>query len=235
MRSTLSSMHFSRVRTPIAFPSKQIPSLYTLKSNSVSYYSTFNAKSNSGDFSDQRKKKLGLWPRIKAFASFTVSGALVIGASGLAGLVIYLIVSELFSPSGDTVMFNRAVSTVEADPNARKLLKCEDTENSKERLKAYGELLTDDKWTRNRPISSTRRRGKDGKEHHYMRFHVESKQKLGLIHIEARESDKNYTPDIISMYMDVPGEKRYYFVKPQLSLKQPQKGFLGVKWGPKKE
>lgn len=200
-------------------------------------YSTFNASSqaNSKTNGSQPKKSKPLWPRIKSFASFTISGVLVIGASGLAGLVIYLILSELFSPSGDTRLFNRAVSMVESDPVARELLQCTDSEKSHERLKAYGELVTDSRWTRNRPISSTRRVGKDGKEHYYMRFHVESKQKLALVHVEARESEKHYTPDLISMYMDTPGHKRYYFVKPQVSVMKPKgKGFLGVHWGPKK-
>ncbi|SCU77459.1 LAFA_0A01816g1_1 [Lachancea sp. 'fantastica'] len=194
------------------------------------------AQSNSAA-SEQAKKSAKrktspLWPKIKSFTSFTVSGALVVGASGLAGLVIYLLLQELFSPSGDTRLFNNAVSMVESDPKARELLLCNDSANSKERVKAYGELLTDDRWTRNRPIMSTRRIGKDGREHHYLRFHVESKQKLALVHVEARESDKNYTPDLVSMYMDIPGEKRYYFIKPQVAIAKP-KGFLGVNWGPK--
>ncbi|CEP63672.1 Tim21p LALA0_S08e07976g [Lachancea lanzarotensis] len=195
------------------------------------------AQFNNSTASEQAKKTAKtktspLWPKIKAFTSFTVSGALVVGASGLAGLVIYLLLQELFSPSGDTRLFNNAVSMVESDPEARELLLCNDSGKSKERLKAYGELLTDDRWTRNRPILSTRRIGKDGREHHYLRFHVESKQKLALVHVEARESDKNYTPDLVSMYMDIPGEKRYYFIKPQVSIAKP-KGFLGVNWGPK--
>ncbi|SCU80552.1 LAMI_0B02916g1_1 [Lachancea mirantina] len=203
-------------------------------------YSTFNARatgnsSGSSSGSGQaKKKKISIWAKFKAFSTFAVSGVLVVGASGLAGLVIYLILSELFSPSGDTRMFNRAVSVVETDPAARQLLQCQDSESHKERLKAYGELLTDDRWTRNRPISSVRRIGRDGKEHHYMRFHVESKAKLALVHVEARQSETSYVPDVISMYMDVPGEKRYYFIKPKVSL-PPRKGFLGVNWGPKKE
>ncbi|SCU90639.1 LANO_0D09450g1_1 [Lachancea nothofagi CBS 11611] len=202
------------------------------------YTATHAGHATSGQTNNGQSKKSAknatspLWPRIKSFTSFTISGFLVVGASGLAGLVIYLLLQELFSPSGDTRMFNRAVSMVESDTTARELLQCKDTEKSKERLKAYGELLTDDKWTRNRPIASTRRIGKDGKEHYYLRFHVESKQKLALIHVEARESEKRYTPDLISMYMDVPGQKRYYFIKPQAAIVKP-KGFLGVNWGPR--
>lgn len=194
-------------------------------------YSTFNAQNqNTGK---KQKQTFPLWPRIKAFTTFTFSGILVIGATGLVGVVIYLIGAELFSPSGDTQIFNRAVSKIEDDEFARALLQCNDTADHKERLKAYGEILTDDKWTRNRPISSTRRVDKEGKEHYFMRFHLESKKKLGLVHIEAKESDINYQPDFVSMYLDVPGEKRYYVIKPKVSVVKP-KGFLGVNWGPKR-
>ncbi|CDO92265.1 unnamed protein product [Kluyveromyces dobzhanskii CBS 2104] len=197
----------------------------------IHQYSTFNAQPNSAN--KQQKKKIPLWPRIRAFTTFTFSGLLVIGATGIAGIVIYLIGAELFSPSGDTQIFNRAVTKVENDELARKLLKCNDSETSTERLKAYGEILTDDRWTRNRPISSTRRVDKEGKEHYLMRFHVESKQKMGIVHVEARESDVNYQPDFVSMYLDIPGEKRHYLVKPKVSIVKP-KGFLGVNWGPRK-
>ncbi|CAH02186.1 Tim21p [Kluyveromyces lactis] len=200
--------------------------------HTVQGYSTFNAQQNAGN--KQQKKKIPLWPRIRAFTTFTFSGILVIGATGLAGVVIYLIGAELFSPSGDTQIFNRAVSKVENDEVARRLLKCNDTETSTERLKAYGEILTDDRWTRNRPISSTRRIDKEGKEHYLMRFHVESKQKMGIVHVEAKESDVNYQPDFVSMYLDIPGEKRHYLIKPKLSIVKP-KGFLGVNWGPKRD
>lgn len=225
-----------KVSSSVNYALKLSPIVST-KSFSSKYYSTFNAKSNPNSNSNkttQNTKKTPLWPRVKAFTSFTASGVLVVGATGLAAMVIYLILSELLSPSGDTQIFNRAVSLVEADEIARTLLQCDDSEDDKERLKAFGEILTDDKWTRNRPISSTRRIGKDGKEHYFMRFHVESKQKRGLVHIEAKASEVNYQPDFISIYLDIPGEKRYYLVKPRVSIAKP-KGFLGVNWGPKRD
>nr|6K7D_A Chain A, Maltose/maltodextrin-binding periplasmic protein,Mitochondrial import inner membrane translocase subunit TIM21 [synthetic construct] len=113
----------------------------------------------------------------------------------------------------DTQLFNRAVSMVEKNKDIRSLLQCDDGITGKERLKAYGELITNDKWTRNRPIVSTKKLDKEGRTHHYMRFHVESKKKIALVHLEAKESKQNYQPDFINMYVDVPGEKRYYLIK----------------------
>ncbi|QLQ81574.1 hypothetical protein HG537_0F03350 [Torulaspora globosa] len=199
-------------------------------------YSTFNAHSATSNSTEERKsgKMPAIWPKVKAFTTFTASGTLVIGAAGLSMVVIYLILSELLSPSGDTQIFNRSVSLIEKDETARALLQCNDTEESKEKLKAYGEIFTSDKWTRNRPIVSTKKIDKNGKAHYFMRFHVESKKKRGLVHIEAVESDKNYQPDFKSMYLDVAGEQRYYLIKPQLGTVAKPKGFLGVNWGPKR-
>lgn len=197
-------------------------------------YSTFNAQSSASPRGEQSKKKTSLWTRLKSFTTFTVSGTLVIGAAGLSAVVIYLILSELFSPSGDTQIFNRSVSMIEKDEAARSLLQCQDTTDSKERLKAYGESFASDKWTRNRPIVSTTKVDKTGKAHHFMRFHVESKRKRGLVHIEAVDSDKSYQPAFVSVYLDVPGEARHYLIKPKVHNVVKPSGFLGVNWGPKK-
>lgn len=194
-------------------------------------YSTFNA----GEETINKKKKIGIWPRIKAFTSFTIFGTLVIGAVGLSGIVLYLITSELFSPSGDTRLFNRSVSIVEKDEFSRTLLECNDTEDNKERLKAYGDVYASDKWTRNRPATSQKRMDKSGKSHYSMRFNVESKKRRGLVHVEAVDSDENYQPDLISFYIDVPGEKRHYLIKPKLNNIVRPSGFLGVHWGPKRD
>lgn len=200
-------------------------------------YSTFNAHSSAANSTEnaKSKKKVALWPKVKSFTSFTASGTLVIGAAGLSVVVIYLILSELLSPSGDTRIFNRSVSLIEKDEKARSMLQCDDTEESKERLKAYGETFASDKWTRNRPIVSTKKFDRSGKAHYFMRFHVESKKKRGLVHVEAVESEKNYQPDFKSMYLDVSGEQRHYLIKPQLETVAKPRGFLGVNWGPKKD
>ncbi|GAV51969.1 hypothetical protein ZYGR_0AF04410 [Zygosaccharomyces rouxii] len=203
------------------------------------YYSTFNAQAENGSSNDQqnssKKRRIGIWPRIKSFTTFTVSGTLVVGAVGLSAIVLYLITSELFSPSGDTRLFNRSVSIVEKDESSRSLLQCNDDGDNKERLKAYGEVFTSDKWTRNRPATSQKRLDKSGRFHYSMRFNVESKKRRGLVHVEAVDSDEHYQPDLISLYIDVPGEKRHYLIKPKLNKIVRPSGFLGVHWGPKRD
>ncbi|AMD21837.1 HFL019Wp [Eremothecium sinecaudum] len=194
-------------------------------------YSTFNANHNESTSSKQNRNIL---KRVKSIISFSASGILIVGATGIAGVVLYLILSELFSPTGDTQLFNRAVSYVEGDANARNLLQCYDRDQKKERLKAYGDSLHGDKWTRNRPITSTKRVDKNGKEHHFMKFRVESAKVVGVVSLEAVRSDNSYKMDFLQMYLDVPGHKRYYLIKPQLPVPKP-KGFLGINWGPRKD
>ncbi|KAJ9572551.1 Hypothetical protein J6897_03537 [Nakaseomyces glabratus] len=199
----------------------------------------YSSKSKSkGKTSGEKKpehKKIPVWHKLKALTSFTASSLLVVGGVGVSGVVLYLILSELFSPSGDTMLFNRAVTLVEDNEEVRKLLQCNDSSFKKERLKAYGELVTNDRWTRNRPIVSTQKIDKYGKCHHFMRFHLESKKKLGLVHVEAVDSEQNYKPNFVSMYIDIPGEKRFYIIRPKLRQVVRPKSIFGFPWGSRKE
>lgn len=186
---------------------------------------TTDAKSN-------KPPKIPLFIRLKNAGTFVLASAVVIGAVGIAGIVIYLIVGELFFPSGDTQTFNRAVKLVENDPASQQLLEV-DPESGKT-LKAYGET-PNDKWTRNRPLSSVRRIGKDGKEHLYMRFHVESYKTSGTVQLEAID-ETFYKQKMIYLALDVPGQKRHYIIAPQVTeIVPPKTGFLGLRWGPKKD
>lgn len=216
-----------------------MPLKSVMRAKQVLYYSTKSnneAKHGKKKENDQKKtKKIPLMAKIRTLTTFTFSSLLVLGGVGVSGVVLYLILSELFSPSGDTQLFNRAVSMVEDNDDVRKLLQCDDSGVRRERLKAYGELVTNDRWTRNRPIVSTEKVDKYGKHHHYMRFHLESKKKLGLVHIEAVDLEQHYKPSFVSMYIDIPGEKRYYIIKPKLRQIMRPKTIFGFPWGSSKK
>lgn len=194
---------------------------------------TFSKSTILSQKQTEKQKQTPLWSKLKNATTFTLSGVLVIGAIGISTIVIYLIGSELFSPSGDTQLFNRAVSLVQKDKELRSLLQSNDTLYN-ERLKAYGEMITHDRWTRNRPIVSKRRIDKDGNVHCFLRFHIESKKKIGLVHCEAVEKQGSLIPEFSSLYVDIKGEKRYFIIKPKLKKEPKATGFLGVNWGPKK-
>lgn len=213
--------HNSLYQTPIS-------RLYSTTTSS----STSSSSTSSNSSTSNKKPKIPLWARIKTASTFAVATTVVLGAAGLAGLVIYLVVSEIVLPSGDTQVFNKAVSLIEKDEKAQELLQLE----KGKRLKAYGES-SDNKWTRNRPIASTRRVDKSGKEHLFMRFHVESGTKHGAVQLETIQADVLH-PEYSYIYLDVPGEKRHYIIAPPrpklLGSRDQNTGFLGVKWGPKK-
>ncbi len=71
-----------------------------------------------------------------------------------------------------------------------------------------------------------------------MRFHIESEKKIGIVQFEMKRNEIDefaYT----YLYVEYNDIERYYLVKPKIqNIKKIQKknvGFLGVKWGPKKD
>ncbi|KAL6927483.1 hypothetical protein ACO0SA_003781 [Hanseniaspora valbyensis] len=224
--------------------SKQLLTKTTTKSISLSskrFFSQSNRKFN--------QQKESIFAKIGRATTFTANGVIVTLSVGLLGVVSYLLGKELFSPNGDTHIFNRVVNLVEEDAACRRLLECNDVVDpktgkiTKERLKALSAGGLDDTWTRNRQISSMRQQGPDGRERFFLRIQVESAKKVGIVFVEAIESDKKFKPDFVLMYLDVPGKKRHYLAKPvNKQINDPREdknnakpaSFLGVNWGPKK-
>lgn len=183
---------------------------------------------------DKNEKGKRILSRISRAFTFSLSSAIVVAATGVALLVVYLILSELFLPSGDTRTFNKAVKLVEKNETAQKLLSF----NSGDRIKAYGEV-PGDAWVRNRPVHSVRSKGQDGRDRLLMRFHVESDNgKHGSVTLEQVDTSF-WSSEFAYIALDVAGSKRVYVVEPRFQSKSyvPKggQGFLGVKWGPKKE
>lgn len=185
-------------------------------------------------------KGLRVFNRISRAVTFSLSTVVVIGATGLSLLVIYLIFSELFLPSGDTRTFNKAVKMVEENEAAQAALGFK----KGERLKAHGEVYGD-KWVRNRPAQSVRTKGQDGKDHLLMRFQVESSSgKYGRVILEQID-ESIWSADFAYVALDIPHHNRIYIKEPHFQPKDyipspgfmgsNKNGFLGLKWGPKKD
>lgn len=192
-------------------------------------------------FTEANKNRKGviILDRISRAFTFSFSSILVVGASGIALLVLYLIFSELFLPSGDTKTFNKTVRMVQDSKLAQEALGFAPGE----RLRAYGEVVGD-KWVRNRPAQTMRKRGTDGKDYLVMKFHVEANSgKHGSVTIEQVDYSF-WTTEILYCALDIPGKKRIYIKEPKF---KPSKyvpkgsgfsskgGFLGLNWGPKKD
>lgn len=219
----------------ILFPTITLQKKYSTNSNTESK-STYEAPPPPHSGSDKNAKGKKILNRISRAFTFSLSSAIVLGATGVALLVVYLILTELFLPSGDTRTFNKAVKLVEKNEEAQKALQFA----KGYRLKAYGEVASDH-WVRNRPVQSTRSKGKDGRDHLAMRFHVESDAgKHGTVTLE--QVDTSYWSSEFSyIALDVPGFKRIYIIEPKFQPKNyvpklnGSDGFLGLKWGPKKD
>lgn len=171
--------------------------------------------------------------------TFSISSVLVVGALGVTGLVVYLILSELFLPSGDTKTFNKAVKLIEENEKAQHALNFAPGE----RLSAYGEGAGD-KWARNRPAQSMRQRGADGKDRLVMRFQVESASGRRARVVLEQIDTSFWSSEFAYIALDLPSKHRIYIVDPKFlpmnyvprsGALGKNDGFLGLKWGPKKD
>ncbi|CAX44479.1 import inner membrane translocase subunit, mitochondrial precursor, putative [Candida dubliniensis CD36] len=189
----------------------------------------------TGDKNAKGKKILN---RISRAFTFSLSTLLVIGAGGISILVVSLILSELFLPTGDTRTFNKAVKLIEKNQQAQKILEF----SSGERLKAYGinSSSSSEKWIRNRSIQSIKFKKKiDNKDHLLMKFQVESNNgKYGIVSLEQIDNSM-WNTEFEYISLDVPGYKRIYIIEPPKNQLIPKigggSGFLGLNWGPKKD
>lgn len=188
---------------------------------------------------DKNAKGKFLLNRIGRAFTFSLSSVLVLGATCVSVLVVYLILSELFLPSGDTRTFNKAVKMLESNELAHEALDFK----KGQRVKAHGEGHGD-KWARNRPAQSVRTRGTDGKDYLFMKFQVESPSgKYGTVTLE--QVDRTFwSSEFLYIALDMPGNKRIYIKEPKFQAKKyvpkvgglnNNSGFLGLKWGPKKD
>lgn len=187
--------------------------------------------------SDKNAKGKVLLNRITRFFTFSVASGIVVGAVAISGLVIYLILSELFLPSGDTRTFNKALKLVEESENAQKALGF----GPNDRLTAYGEV-PGDKWVRNRPAQGIKTRGPDGKDRMVMRFHVESPSGKHASVILEQVDKSFWTSEFNYIALELPNKTLVYVKEPPFSAKNfsPRgfgkgTGFLGLNWGPKKD
>ena len=188
---------------------------------------------------DKNAKGKFLFNRIGRAFTFSLSSVIVLGATCISVLVVYLILSELFLPSGDTRTFNKAVRMLESNELAHEALGFK----KGQRVKSHGEQHAD-KWARNRPAQSVRTRGADGKDYLFMKFQVESPSgKYGTVTLE--QVDRTFwSSEFLYIALDIPGNKRIYIKEPKFQSKKyvpkvgslaSNDGFLGLKWGPKKD
>lgn len=197
---------------------------------SKSLYSTKTAPPPPPPADKNHRGKV-LLNRISRATTFSLSSLLVVGAAGVSVLVVGLILSELFLPSGETKAFNKAVKLIEKNETIQRALGF----NAGDRVKAYGEV-PGGKWVRNRPVQAVRSQGKDGKQHLIMKFHIESASGRHASVTLEQVDQLWWSSDFAYIAVDIPGAKRLYVVEPKYqNVKEAASGFLGLKWGPKRD
>ncbi|KAK8441592.1 mitochondrial import inner membrane translocase subunit tim21 [Candidozyma auris] len=243
-RMGLVSRHIQLSRyTPKLFPSSTLPPRYLVSPLWAAIPRAYSTKTAPPPppppKSDKNARGKALLSKITRFFTFSAATGMVIGAVAVSGLVIYLILSELFLPSGDTRTFNKALKEVENSAAAQQALGF----SPGDRLKAYGEAAGD-RWTRNRPAQSTKRRGPDGKDRMVMRFHVVSPRGRHASVILEQIDTSWWSSEFSYIALELPNRKLVYVIEPKFSPKNfaPRgagfgkgTGFLGLNWGPKKD
>ncbi|ODV91023.1 hypothetical protein CANCADRAFT_31812 [Tortispora caseinolytica NRRL Y-17796] len=141
-------------------------------------------------------------------------------------MTIYYIVTEIFSPSADPMLFNKAVKKVEQDPECQRVFGIP--------MKAYGENAGG-AWVHDRPIHSQRVKDKDGKDHLFMRFHIQGPSGMGLAQLEMVK-DESGSFDYRYLVVDPKGGSRIYIVKPaeRKARASSRTSFLGFELNPRR-
>ncbi|KAK0665791.1 putative mitochondrial import inner membrane translocase subunit tim-21 precursor [Cercophora samala] len=157
-------------------------------------------------------------------------GLVILGLTLTSG-VLYVLYTEVFSPSSRTAYFNRAVDRIKTDPRLIELL------GDSKKIEAFGEE-TGNKWRRARPIASSEVTDRNGVEHMYINFNLKGPRNTGKAYVHlfkpvgGREWEYKY------FYVDVKGHQRIYLENAEaaaaLAAKERSKTdgikFLGIRW-----
>ncbi|KAK4660871.1 mitochondrial import inner membrane translocase subunit tim21 [Podospora pseudocomata] len=157
-------------------------------------------------------------------------GLVILGLTLTSG-VLYVLYTEVFSPSSRTAYFNRAVDRIKADPRLIGLL------GDGKKIEAFGEE-TGNKWRRARPIASSEVTDRNGVQHMYINFNLKGPKGTGtaFVHLFKPVGGKQW--EYRYFYVDVKGQQRIYLENAEaaaaVAAKERSKTdgikFLGIRW-----
>ncbi|KAK9315290.1 mitochondrial import inner membrane translocase subunit Tim21, partial [Lipomyces starkeyi] len=103
-------------------------------------------------------------------------------ASGFvaACYVIWSLIQTFVLPSGDVQVFNHSTEIVKRNPECQRLIG--------RRMSFHGESAGTNRWTRNRPVASSRVKDQFGNEHILMRFYVEGDLGDGIVQLDMTKN-----------------------------------------------
>ncbi|KAK7208454.1 TIM21-domain-containing protein [Myxozyma melibiosi] len=201
----------------------------------ATYTTTSNESSSSGKPSGPPKSSF-----VQTFARFIARSTsflfycAVVGVGlGFTGLAGYYFVTTLLLPSSDIQLQNKAESLISAHPE------CQAALGSK--LSFYGESSSN-RWSRNRPVATSRGIDQYGVEHLWMRFYTMGDQKVeGTVQAELLRPKDGYSFDFKYLTVQV-GDKRIAVIEDPALVKKQRKAsgnghgieFMGVRIWPLK-
>ncbi|KIX96635.1 uncharacterized protein Z520_07901 [Fonsecaea multimorphosa CBS 102226] len=153
----------------------------------------------------------------------------VLVSLGLVGTItiIYLLYTDLFSPTSYTIQFNAAVSRIRASPECRALL------GPASQIKAYGEP-TSNKWARARPLAHSTEVDRFGTTHFRMHFNVEGTESgvMGVVTVHMTKPKDGDRLEYELLSLSVKGHETVYLENrdKERGVKAKAAKMFGVQW-----
>ncbi|KAK9375714.1 TIM21-domain-containing protein [Lipomyces chichibuensis] len=117
-----------------------------------------------------------VWNGTKRAFSFSFYTIFVASGFVAACYVIWSLIQTFVLPSGDVQVFNHTTEIVKRNPECQRLIG--------RRMSFHGESAGTNRWTRNRPVASSRVKDQFGNEHILMRFCVEGDLGEGIVQLD---------------------------------------------------
>ncbi|KAK9390654.1 TIM21-domain-containing protein [Lipomyces mesembrius] len=117
-----------------------------------------------------------VWNGTKRGFSFSFYTIFVASGFVAACYVIWSLIQTFVLPSGDVQVFNHSTEIVKRNPECQKLIG--------RRMSFHGESAGTNRWTRNRPVASSRVKDQFGNEHILMRFYVAGDLGDGIVQLD---------------------------------------------------
>ncbi|MCJ1410947.1 mitochondrial import inner membrane translocase subunit tim21 [Ptychographa xylographoides] len=134
----------------------------------------------------------------------------------MTGGVAYLLYTEVFASDSRTSVFNRAFDEIRASPRVIEAL------GPGNKIIAFGEP-TSNRWARARPIASTVKKDRSGREHLLMHFNVQGPRDSGIVNVHMVKNAESSEYEYKYLSLDVK----------DVENKEKKKGFrlFGAQWG----
>ncbi|KAJ8103021.1 TIM21-domain-containing protein [Lipomyces tetrasporus] len=135
------------------------------------------------------------WNGTKRAFSFSFYTVFVAAGFVAACYVIWSLIQTFVLPSGDVQVFNHSTEVVKRNPECQRLIG--------PRMTFHGESAGTNRWTRNRPVASSRVMDQFGNEHILMRYIVEGDLGRGIVQLDLTKKSGDQKFDYRYLHVHV--------------------------------